>query len=278
MNRTIIAASAAASLVTGGAAVAVYELVRNGQPINQTLSNAATAVRGAAVSAAATVSPTLRNTGVRASREQVARWCEKVGRTQGPRGITEVDRVRTSPYINAAFPIDLHGFARFAGEGTNTGLPGGTILAVLLSIETWAGVKGRGERAACYNFNFGNSKLWRSEWHADVTRPCYFLVDQVPSLDFYPSMNTPADGVRIWAETTFGNRRYDQYGTMAALRAGNIRAFCRAIGQGGYARMYRNPRAMDARCRLMANLGRYGNRNGPPVIDGSQIVFDDSIL
>ncbi len=263
------------ALVAGAASYAAYQAIANGTPVIQTANAAIQGVQENVIApAVGAVDPTRRNTGVRATAEQKRAWCTKVGRTQGPTGITEVDRVRTSPYINPAFPLDLHGFARFAGEGADVGLKGGTILAALLSIETWAGVAGHGD-GACYNWNFGNVKLYRQQWHMDVTPPCYFLVDRVPSLDFYPAMNDPAQGVSVWASTTFKNARYNAFGTIDALRSGNIRAFCRAIGRGGYARMYANPRAMDARAKLLAGMAPYTRYRA--VIDGSQLLFDDSI-
>lgn len=276
MSALIISSGVAIAAVVGAGSYALYQKQVNGTPVNATVEAAYHGVRQAAASTAAVVVPTLRNTGVRATMAQKLAWCRKVGRTQGPAGISEVDRVRTSPYINPQFQHDLHGFARFAGEGADVGLKGGTVLAVLLSIETWAGIAGHGD-GACWNYNFGNSKLWQEQWRADVTRPCFFLVDRVPSLDYYPAFTTPAEGVRLWAETTFANPRYRQYGTMEALRAGDIRAFCKAIGRGGYARMYRNARAMDARARLMARMAPYNRFRGPAVIDGSQLLFNDSI-
>ncbi len=271
-------------LITGGALVAgagvyaAYQRLVNGTPVLQTATAAIQGIQEHVIApTVGVVNPNLANHGVMATPEQVRLWCTKVGRTQGPTGINQVGRVRTSPYIQPQFPLDLHNFARFAGEGADVGLKGGTILAVLLSIETWAGIAGHGD-GACYNWNFGNEKLYREQWHAAQTPPCYFLVDRVPSLDFYPSMTNPSEGVSVWANTTFKNARYNQYGTIEALRTGNIRAFCRGIGLGHYAAMYTaSSRAMDARARLMARLAPYNRFSGPAVIDGSQLVFDDSI-
>lgn len=262
----------ASTLAVGGGAFAAYKLLSDGTPVAQSLSNATDAARGIVAGAIGAVNPVYRNSGARATPEQVEAWCRKVGRTQGPRGIQEVGRVRTSPYVNAAFPLDLRGFAIAAGEGAGVGEKGGTILAVLLSVETNAGLS---VNAACYNYNFGNFKLYREQWHADQTPPCYFLVDRVPSLDFYPSFNTVQEGIAAWARVTFANQRYNRYGTLEALRNGDIRAFTKAIGQAGYARMYRDPRSMDGRAQRLAGLGRFrGNR---AVIKGELLTFNDAI-
>lgn len=269
---TKVALGTSAGVVLAGGGASAYYLLKDGTPVSVSAANALDAARGMAAGAVAVVDPRFRNSGPMATPEQVEAWCRKVNRTQGARGITQVPRVRTSPYLNAQFPLDLHGFAAAAGEGTGTGLKGGTLLAVLLSVETNAGIS---PNAACWNNNFGNFKLYSGEWHADVTPPCYFLVDRVPSLDFYPSFETPQAGIARWASATFANRRYGNFGSMDALRAGDIRAFCRALGQGGYARVYRDPRAMDARAMRLAGLGRF--RRNRAVIDGSLITFNDSI-
>ena len=260
------------AIVATGGAIAAYKLLSDGTPVAQSLSNASDAARGVFAGAVGLVNPVYRNSGARATPEQVEAWCRKVGRTQGANGIDQVGRVRTSPYINAVFPLDLRGFAIAAGEGAGVGEKGGTVLAVLLSVETNAGIS---PNAACYNYNFGNFKLYRQQWHADRTPPCYFLVDRVPSLDFYPSFNTPQDGIAEWARTTFANPRYARFGTMEALRAGDIRAFTRAIGQAGYARMYRDARSMDGRAQRLAGLGRFARNRA--VIRGELLTFNDSI-
>lgn len=268
------------TIMAAGAGVAVgYQSIVNGTPVAQTLSNVASTARQGVASAVGVVAPTYRNTGNRATPAQIEAWCRKVGRRQGAQGIREVPRVRTSAYVDAAFPLDLRGFARKAGEGTGTGLKGGTILAVLCSVETGAGIS---PTAAFWNYNAGNFKLYREQWHADVTPPCYFLVDRHPSLDFYPSFDTLEAGIAAWARATFANDRYNRFGTMDALRNGDLRAFCRGIGLGGYARMYRYDsigretfRGMDARFRRLAGLGRYSRNRA--VIDGSQVMLNDSI-
>lgn len=272
MNKAKTAAIVGGSaLLVSGAATGVALYV-NGTPPAQAIENATNAVRSAAATGVGWVSPLRRNIGSRATPEQVLAWCQKVNRTQGPRGITEVNRVQTSPYINAQFPLDLRGFVQAAGEGANVGVKGGTILAVLLSVETNAGIS---PRAACYNHNAGNFKLYREQWHADITPKCYFLVDRVPSLDFYPSFDTWQEGIARWASATFANTRYNRFGTMDALRAGDLRAFTRAIGQAGYARMYANARSMDARFQRLAGLGRFSRNRA--VIDGSQVTLNPSI-
>lgn len=260
------------TLIAGTAAAVAYQSLVNGQPAAQTVSNAIDTARQTAATGVGWVAPTYRNQGSRATPEQITAWCRKVNRTQGARGINEVPRVATSPYINAQFPLDLHGFAQAAGEGAQVGLKGGTILAVLLSVETNAGIS---TRAACWNHNAGNFKLWRGDWHADQTPRCYFLVDRVPSLDFYPSFDNWQAGIARWATSTFANARYNQYGTMASLRSGDLRAFTRAIGQAGYARMYANARSMDARFQRLAGLGRFSRNRA--VIDGSLVTLNDSI-
>lgn len=273
MNKaTKVGIATTGTVVAAGGAIAAYKLLSDGTPVAQSLANATDAARGIAATAIGAVNPVYRNSGARATPEQVEAWCRKVGRTQGARGIQEVGRVRTSPYVNPSFPLDLRGFAIAAGEGAGVGDKGGTILAVLLSVETNAGIS---VNAACYNYNFGNFKLYRDQWHADETPPCYFLVDRVPSLDFYPSFNSVQEGIAAWSRVTFGNQRYNRFGTMDALRAGDLRAFTKAIGQAGYARMYRDPRSMDGRAQRLAGLGRFSRNRA--VIDGSLITFNDSI-
>lgn len=267
-----VAIGTGVTIVAGTAAAVAYQSVVNGQPVAATVSNAVDTARQSAVNAAGWIAPIYSNRGTRATPEQVQAWCRKVNRTQGARGINEVPRVASSPYIGAQFPLDLHGFAQAAGEGAGVGIKGGTILAVLLSVETNAGIS---ERAACWNYNAGNFKLYSQQWHADSTPPCYFLVDRVPSLDFYPAFNNWQDGIREWKDRTFGNARYNRFGTMDALRDGDLRAFTRAIGQAGYARMYQNPRSMDARFQRLAGLGRFSRNRA--VIDGSFVTLNDSI-
>jgi len=284
-GKTVILTGGA--LVTGVAAAVAYNRIANGTPVVQSLADGARAVANAPVDVAgratAAVDPLRRNVGPMATPEQRAAWCRKVGRTQGAVGLREVPRVRTLASFGGSFPTDLRGFVRFAGEGLDVGPRGGTVLAVLYSFETGAG---RTANAACWNMNYGNFKLFSSQWHADVTPPCYFLVDnavisrnplQIGSLDYYPSFETPQAGLAEWARATFFNRHYTQHGdTRAALRAGNIRQFCKIIGAGGYAASYRaSPRAMDARARLLAGLAPYANRRS--VIDGANLFFDDSI-
>lgn len=266
-----VAIGAGSTLAVGGAATGIALYV-NGTPPAQAVENAVNGARQAVATGVGWVAPVYSNRGSRATPEQVTAWCRKVNRTQGARGITEVNRVATSPYINAQFPLDLRGFVQAAGEGANVGIKGGTILAVLLSVETNAGIS---PRAACWNHNAGNFKLYREQWHADITPKCYFLVDRVPSLDFYPSFDNWQDGIARWASATFANDRYNRHGTMDALRAGDLRAFTRAIGQAGYARMYRNPRSMDARFQRLAGLGRFSSNRA--VIDGSQVTLNPSI-
>ena len=268
---TKVAIGVGSTVVVGGGVTGVALLV-NGTPPQQAVQNAVNGARQAVDTGIGWVAPIYSNRGSRATPEQVTAWCRKVNRTQGARGINEVPRVATSPYINARFPLDLHGFAQAAGEGADVGIKGGTILAVLLSVETNAGIS---PRAACWNHNAGNFKLYREQWHADVTPKCYFLVDRVPSLDFYPSFDNWQSGIARWASTTFANARYNRFGTMDALRAGDLRAFTRAIGQAGYARMYQNARSMDARFQRLAGLGRFSRNTA--VIDGSIITLNPSI-
>lgn len=268
---TKVAIGAGSTLAVSGAATGIALYV-NGTPPAQAVENAVNGARQAVATGVGWVAPVYSNRGSRATPEQVTAWCRKVNRTQGARGINEVPRVSCSPYINAQFPLDLHGFAAAAGEGAGVGIKGGTILAVLLSVETNAGISAR---AACYNYNAGNFKLYREQWHADQTPPCYFLVDRVPSLDFYPAFTEWQTGIREWKDRTFGNARYNRFGTMDALRAGDLRAFTRAIGQAGYARMYQNPRSMDARFQRLAGLGRFSRNTA--VIDGSLITLNPSI-
>jgi len=267
-----VAIGTVSTVAVGAGAYGVYQAVVNGQPIAQTASNAVDAARQTVATGVGWVAPTYRNQGSRATPEQIQAWCRKVNRVQGARGINEVARVATSPYINAQFPLDLHGFAVAAGEGARVGIKGGTILAVLLSVETNAGIS---PRAACWNHNAGNFKLYSQQWHAAQTPPCYFLVDRHPSLDFYPSFGNWEDGIREWAARTFANDRYNRFGTMDALRGGDLRAFTRAIGAAGYAAMYRNPRSMDARFQRLAGLGRFSRNRA--VIDGSQVTLNPSI-
>jgi hypothetical protein len=110
-----VAIGTVSTVAVGAGAYGVYQAVVNGQPIAQTASNAVDAARQTVATGVGWVAPTYRNQGSRATPEQIQAWCRKVNRVQGARGINEVARVATSPYINAQFPLDLHGFAVAAG-------------------------------------------------------------------------------------------------------------------------------------------------------------------
>jgi hypothetical protein len=286
-SKAVIIGGASAALVTGAAAAIAYNRLANGVSVVQSVNDGASAIARAPVAAAgavvASVDPLRRNTGPVATQAQKLAWCAKVNRTQGVVGIREVPRVRTLASMGGAFPTDLRGFARFAGEGLDVGIRGGTVLAVLYSFETNAG---RSANAACWNNNYGNFKLYREQWHAPETPLCYFLVDNAVisrdplrfgSLDYYPSFSEPQAGLAAWGSTTFLNRRYMSHGdSREALRTGNIRRFCQIIGAGGYADSYRaSPRAMDARAKLLAGLAPYTSYRS--VIDGANLYFDPSL-
>jgi len=287
MNTGKTAVIATTALVTGAAAAVAYNRIVKGTPVIQSVTDGARAIANAPVAAVggaiAAVDPLRRNSGPMATPEQRAEWCRKVGRTQGAVGLREVPRVRTLASFGGSFPTDLRGFVRFAGEGLDVGPRGGTVLAVLYSFETNAGISAN---AACWNNNYGNFKLYREQWHADVTPECYFLVDnavvsrnplRIGSLDYYPSFSEPQRGLAAWANATFFNSRYMSHGdSRQALRTGNIRMFCKIIGAAGYAASYRtSPRAMDARAKRLAGLAPYQRNRA--VIDGANLFFDDSI-
>lgn len=253
----------------GVAAIAVAETAftsyREGEPIGNVVSRRASAITSAASSVVRN-GPLYSNNGNRATLEQIAEWERKVGRSPSKRnGIMQVDRVRTTPYVNASHPLDLRGFARLAAEGADVPLRGGYVLAVLLSVETGAG---RSTNCALWNHNAGNFKLYREQRLAERTPPCYFLVDNIRSLDFYPAFGDLPSAIAAWKSVTFGNARYNQYGTMRALERGNLNDFCQAIGRAGYARSYAlDRRAMEPRARLLMRDGRYSRMSGPPSLD-----------
>jgi len=270
-------------LLLGSAAVVVgvgevASEVGNGVPPLQAISSPVMRAVGA-VAGIAAIDPTRRNSGPMATTAQVEAWERKVGRNPSLRsGIRQVPRVATSPYIDAAHPYDLRGFARAAGEGADVGIKGGYLLAVLLSVETWAGVSGHGS-GAMYNNNPGNFKLYRSQYLAPVTPECWFLVDRIRSLDFYPSFPSMSAGVRAWSSATFGNSRYNarlpgKPTCLEALRNGDIHGFCEAIGRAGYAASYRASRtALDARAKLLMRAPPYQRFAGPSALDTGIIDF-----
>lgn len=269
-----------AAAVVGAGEVASE--VSDGVPPLQALASPLRSVATAVASVAA-VDPVRRNSGPMATLAQVEAWERKVGRNPALRsGIRQVPRVSTSPYINPSHPYDLRGFARAAGEGADIGIKGGYCLAVLLSVETWAGVPVRGaaNRIACYNNNPGNFKLYRAQYLAPVTPECWFLVDNIRSLDFYPSFPDMAAGVRAWSSATFGNSRYNarvpgKPTCLEALRNGDIHGFCEAIGRAGYAASYRASRtALDARARLLMRAPPYQRFAGPSALDMGIINFN----
>lgn len=272
-------------LAIAGASIAIGEVVseiNDGVPPLEALQSPVRAITTAVASVAA-IDPVRRNYGAMATREQVEAWERKVGRNPSMRsGINQVPRVSTSPYIDPAHPYDLRGFARLAGEGAEVGIKGGYILAVLLSVETWAGFPGRGaaSRIACYNNNPGNFKLSRAQALAPSTPRCWFLVDNIRSLDFYPAFGDMREGVRAWSSATFGNSRYNarvpgKKTCLESLRDGDIHGFCEAIGRAGYAASYRASRnALDARAMLLTRVGRFQRMAGPSALDAGVIDYN----
>lgn len=246
-------------------------------------------VRTAVAAVLTAVSPTRRNVGNLPQVAQIEAVERKAGRPASMRsGLNIVERVRTSPYIGSdGTRMDLRAFAELCGEVTGTGRRGGYVLAVLCSVETWAGftdsIRGSypGRNPSCYNGNPGNFKYPRAALRTEAqTPPLWFLVDNIASLDLYPSFMTGTEanwraGIQKWGEYTFANSRYNQYGTMDALRAGNLRLFCRAIGLGGYAASYaQNPRTLHARARMLMREAPYNNRSGPASLDRGVMILD----
>lgn len=198
------------------------------------------------------VDPTRRNTGAMPTAEQDRlvrqKWARK-GRTAGP--LVIVPRIRTYPPRGATV-ADLRPYAQAAARVVGSAR-GGTVMAVLLSLETNAGMSD--SPPAFWNNNVGNIKAW-----TNFAGPTWFLVDRANSLDVYPSWNTLEDGIRD-AWRLLSNANYNRAGMMGARRAiveGNLVETNRALGVGGYARMYRdtNPGVFRSRYNYLANRRR----------------------
>lgn len=251
----------------------------------ETSPGVVSSVTAAIVSA---VSPTRRNTGTLPTSAQLEAWENKVNRPHDWRDTLHViPRVNTSPYIGSnSTEMNLGEFARLCGEVTDTGIKGGTVLAVLCSVETYAGFTDTrrsglttyypGRNPSLYCHNPGNFKVPRTTARTvRDTPPWWFIVDGVASLDCYPAFTNFNEGIRSWGQLTFMNSRYNQYGTIAALREGNLRLFTQAIGRGGYAASYSaNPRSMHSRAKMLCRLAPFNNRSGPPSLDARNIVID----
>lgn len=122
---------------------------------------------------------------------------------------------------------------------------GAEVLATLYSVEGGRGKPGDvGGRNGgnLRRFNPGNFKFNRDR---DAGRPCWYLIDGANSFDFYPGFSTWHEGCTYWVTQLFGMRRYAA--VLPAARAGNLRAFCSALGAGEYAAAYRNDNALTAR-------------------------------
>lgn len=212
---------------------------------------------------AAAVNPTLRNRGVLPTPEQRTAVLAKYRRFTG----TIVPRVVT-PYPDAG-PNGTNLAAFAAMCAVHAGSPsGGAIMAVLASIETWAGIRPSG-RLAVYNHNAGNQKLPRS---AQSTGEVWFIVDGVRSIDLYPSFPDWPHGIERWYRlltrphynrtnyrfalpSSPRNANQPAKGAVRALREGDIVAFNAALGNGEYADSYQRVAFMNARADRLMRMG-----------------------
>lgn len=177
-------------------------------------------------------SEVFRNTGDLPTREQVLAWLDKVRRPHSDaERLTIVRRVRT-PIPGPGHQLDP--LRELLSEASDSNRAAGFILTALAAVETGAGHRPN-SAVACYNYNLGNQKAPRS---VASPRQVYFLVDRVPSLDFYPSF----DGFATYASNAWipllKRPHYARHGAWDAAKRGDIVGFCRAIGAGGYARAY----------------------------------------
>jgi len=272
---------AAKALAAGTAAVAAGELLPSiiqGQPPLQAIASVVDRATATA-SGVLAIDPRRRNMGPMATPEQIALWEAKVGRNPSLRGgITQVPRVATNPLVGGAHPQDMRVFAQTAGEASGTGIKGGYCLAVLMSVETWLGVAGHGA-GACWNYNLGNAKFGRTQALAPVTRPCFFLVDNIHSLDFYPAYPSLLEGIRGWGQSTWNNSTYNapapgKKTCLEAMRDGDINAFCEALGRHHYAASYTASRlALSYRAKLLTRVAPYQRFAGPSALDAGVLIY-----
>lgn len=204
----------------------------------------------AAGAVAAVANPALAVNGSLPTAEQraaVQRKWDSRGRTAGP--FQWVPRVRTYP-PRGRNNRDLRPYAQAASRVVGS-VNGGTIMAILLSLETNAGMNDN--PPAFWNNNVGNIKAW-----SNFNGPVWFIRDRANSLDAYPSWGTLEDGIRD-AYRLLSNANYNRSGMKGARRAlldGDMQSFNAALGAGGYARMYRDlPNVFRGRYNYLVRVG-----------------------
>lgn len=203
--------------------------------------------------------PIRRNTGVLPTPEQIAAF-ESIRSRPGhavraPSPI--VPRVRTPP-PEGSHPKDLMPWVRRVNAHLNSS-KAGYVLAALYCEECGAGVRPNAQVAG-YNHNYGNQKL-----PLNGNGPAYFLVDNLHSLDFYPSKDTLEGGVDMWVRL-LSNPNYNRTGEKGARQSmmdGDCVGFGTAIGNGGYAASYsRNHNLILALYRTLVRVGAIDNGLG----------------
>lgn len=217
-----------------------------------------------------------RLSGVVPNEAELREWERKVNRPSSKRsGIQIRPRVRTFPFLRGDSARSLTAYAELAAEAVRLSAPAGTIMAVIGNIE------GGYSSGATYNRNSGNVKMMGSIAREDTTPPCYFLIDNINSLDAYQSFGVEpnqageaylADNRAAWMEgvsnnwrRTFGQPRYQNASAIVGgnrlsfndlMNGGYLQQVCAIMGINGYARSYRNPEYMTARYRRLVRAGR----------------------
>lgn len=238
-------------LIPAGVAVAAAEAVAGRAPSDP--ESGSTADSNIVTQAAAVVSRAVSGgNGALPTPSQIERWRSRhPGWTQPP----TVPRVRT-PMPPGRDAYDLRAFQAEATAACGGNPKAGACITVLFSLETSAGLR---PGVACWNCNVGNVK----NPNRSGGPPSYFLIDRINSYDFYPSFNSYREGiahvVSLLARPHYN--RPGRVGAIAAMNAGDLRQFCLELGNGGYARSYRDPDAsLVSRGSYLLGIGRYRGR------------------
>lgn len=251
------------------------------------VATAASIVTGALTdpdSIGATVAGALREgrrrlSGVVPNESEIVAWERKVNRPSSKRsGIQIRPRVRTFPFLRGDANRSLVAYSDLCGEALQLTPAAGTIMAVIGNIE------GGYSSGATYNRNSGNVKMMGGIAREDVTPPCYFLIDNINSLDAYQSFGVEpnqageaylADNQTAWKEgvinnwrRTFGQPRYQNATAVVGgnrltfnqlMNGGYLQQVCAIMGINGYAASYRSPSYMTARYYRLVRANRLRN-------------------
>jgi hypothetical protein len=235
-----------------------------------------------------------RLSGVVPNEAELIAWERKVNRPSSKRsGIQIRPRVRTFPFLRGDANRSLAAYSDLCGEALQLSPSAGTIMAVIGNIE------GGYSSGATYNRNSGNVKMMGGIAREDVTPPCYFLVDNINSLDAYQSFGVEpnqtgeaylADNQAAWREgvsnnwrRTFGQPRYQNATAVVGgnrltfnqlMNGGYLQQVCAIMGINGYAASYRSPSYMTARYYRLVRANRLrSNLNIVPArVQGGRVL------